>query len=146
MFPMSRCLFQVHKCSLYIELLFSMNSLSPSIILRPNCCFPSLVRLLPTHSISTLHCYLNLFVPLFPLQITNLQSHQCKSLMISSQCVATTNFITPWKSLTPPSLATMRWNDQNIVRAQNHTLVFKFFDQPKKFFKKEKKKNSNLYT
>jgi hypothetical protein len=56
--------------------------------------------------------------------------------MISSQCVATTNFITPWTSLTPSSLATMRWNDQNIVRAQNHTLLFKFFDQPKKKKKK----------
>jgi hypothetical protein len=52
--------------------------------------------------------------------------------MISSQCVATTNFITPWTSLTPPSPATIRWNDKNIVRAQNHTLVFKFFDQQKK--------------
>ncbi len=54
--------------------------------------------------------------------------------------------ITPWKSLTPPSLATMRWNDQNIVRAQNHALVFKFFDQLKKFFKKEKKKITQTYT
>ncbi len=40
----------------------------------------------------------------------------------------------------------MRWNDQNIVRAQNHALVFKFFDQLKKFLKKEKKKITQTYT